>query len=124
METLNIFLTDPMGETLDEFVHDNIRFSFGTIPPDGPKRLTEGPVWVFVDWVLPDLSGLEMCRRLRADPRTTDAHVTMVLVHDDQDDRRRALRAGADAAAGAHRHPRAEDGDDPAPRGHARARRS
>jgi two-component system phosphate regulon response regulator PhoB len=37
-----------------------------------------------------------MCRRLRADPRTADAHVTMVLEEDDPEDRRRALRAGAD----------------------------
>src|SRR3546814_20615827 len=43
-----------------------------------------------------DLAGLEMCRRLRADPRTAQAHVTMVLESDDEDDRRRALRAGAD----------------------------
>lgn len=96
METVNIFLTDPMGDALEDFVHDAIRFRFGAIGPDGPKRLTEGPVWVFVDWVLPDLSGLEMCRRLRSDPRTEDAHVTIVLEHDDQEDRRRALRAGAD----------------------------
>ncbi|RIV76074.1 response regulator [Pelagerythrobacter aerophilus] len=43
-----------------------------------------------------DLAGLEMCRRLRADPRTAAAHVTMVLESDDMEDRRRALRAGAD----------------------------
>ncbi|NMW32121.1 DNA-binding response regulator [Altererythrobacter sp. RZ02] len=43
-----------------------------------------------------DLAGLEMCRRLRADPRTADAHITMVLENDDAEDRRRALKAGAD----------------------------
>jgi two-component system, OmpR family, phosphate regulon response regulator PhoB len=43
-----------------------------------------------------DLSGLEMCRRLRADPRMAAAHVTMVLEAEDADDRRRALKAGAD----------------------------
>ena len=96
MDTVNIFLTNPMGGTLDDFVHDETRFAFGTIGPEGPARLADGPPWIFVDWVLPDLSGLEMCRRLRADPRTADAHVTMVLEHDDADDRRRALRAGAD----------------------------
>jgi two-component system phosphate regulon response regulator PhoB len=96
MDTVNIFLTNPMGATLDDFVHDDTRFAFGTIGPDGPARLADGPPWIFVEWVLPDLSGLEMCRRLRADPRTAEAHVTMVLEHDDHEDRRRALRAGAD----------------------------
>lgn len=96
METVDIFLTDPMGEALEDFVHDGTRFAFGSIGPEGPKRLADGSPWIFVDWVLPDLSGLEMCRRLRADARTADAHITMVLEYDDPEDRRRALRAGAD----------------------------
>lgn len=96
MPLVNIFLTDPVGETLDAFVHDDFTFTFNAMDGAGPRRLVEGPMWAFVDWVMPDLSGLEMCRRLRADPRTRDAHVTIVLEQDDQDDRRRALRAGAD----------------------------
>jgi two-component system phosphate regulon response regulator PhoB len=96
MDGINIFLTSAVGETLDDFVHDGRRFTFDRLGADGPKRLVEGPMWAFVDWVMDDLSGLEMCRRLRADTRTSDAHVTMVLEEDDADDRRRALRAGAD----------------------------
>jgi two-component system, OmpR family, phosphate regulon response regulator PhoB len=53
-------------------------------------------VWAFVDWVMEDMAGLEMCRRLRADARTSAAHITMVLEADDAEDRRRALKAGAD----------------------------
>lgn len=96
MDVVNIFLTSELGESLEHFVHDQRRFTFDRLGPDGPRRLVEGPMWAFVDWVMDDLAGLEMCRRLRADPRTADAHVTMVLEEDDADDRRRALRAGAD----------------------------
>ncbi|AOL95562.1 response regulator transcription factor [Porphyrobacter sp. LM 6] len=96
MDVVNIFLTSDLGESLEDFVHDHRCFTFDRLGPDGPKRLVEGPMWAFVDWVLPDLAGLELCRRLRADPRTADAHVTMVLEADDAEDRRRALRAGAD----------------------------
>jgi two-component system, OmpR family, phosphate regulon response regulator PhoB len=96
MDVVNIFLTSDWGESLDDFVHDGRRFAFDRLHPDGPRRLVEGPMWAFVDWVMDDLAGLEMCRRLRADPRTTEAHVTLVLEEDDPDDRRRALRAGAD----------------------------
>ena len=46
--------------------------------------------------LIPELSGLEMCRRLRADSRTAGAHITIVLERDDLEDRRRAIRAGAD----------------------------
>jgi len=81
---------------MGDFVHSDSTFTFNWMDGSGPRRLVEGPMWAFVDWVLPDLSGLEMCRRLRADNRTQDAHVTIVLEHDDPDDRRRALRAGAD----------------------------
>lgn len=58
--------------------------------------LIEGALWVFIDWVLPQMSGLELCRRLRADPLTAQAHVTIVLEEDNLEDRKRALRMGAD----------------------------
>jgi two-component system, OmpR family, phosphate regulon response regulator PhoB len=96
MDVVHIFLTSELDERLDDFVHDSLRFTFDQLSPDGPRRLVEGPMWAFIDWVMDDLAGLEMCRRLRADPRTCDAHVTMVLEADDLEDRRRALRAGAD----------------------------
>lgn len=96
MGVINILLTGELGETLGDFVHDSLHLKFDRIGPDGPRTLIEGPVWAFVDWVMDDLAGLEMCRRLRADPRTAEAHITMVLEEDNAEDRRRALRAGAD----------------------------
>ncbi len=96
MDVVHIFLTSDLAETLEDFLHDGRRFTFDQLGPEGPRRLVEGPMWAFVDWVMDDLAGLEMCRRLRADARTADAHVTMVLEADDLEDRRRALKAGAD----------------------------
>jgi two-component system phosphate regulon response regulator PhoB len=61
-----------------------------------PLPLLDGSPWAFVDWLLPELSGLELCRRLRCDAQTEAAHITMVLEEDDADAKRRALRAGAD----------------------------
>jgi two-component system phosphate regulon response regulator PhoB len=62
-----------------------------------PLRVpVSGRVWCFVDWLLPLISGLEVCRRLRESPMTAQSHITMVLDEDDSDIRRRALRAGAD----------------------------
>ncbi len=96
MLATTIFLTDPLADELDDFTHGDNRYTFARLGPDGPRQLAEGPVWVFVDWVMDDLAGLEMCRRLRADFRTAAAHITMVLETDDVEDRRRALKAGAD----------------------------
>lgn len=96
MDVVNIFLTDAGVAGMDDFLHNGQRFVFGRLRGDGPERLVEGPVWAFVDWVMEDMAGLEMCRRLRADQRTSAAHITMVLEADDSEDRRRALKAGAD----------------------------
>lgn len=96
MQTINIFLTDPVASELADFENGDMRYSFARLYADGPRRLVEGPVCAFVDWVMDDLSGLEMSRRLRSDPRMQDAHITLVLEEDDAEDKRRALRAGAD----------------------------
>ncbi|MGX7953342.1 winged helix-turn-helix transcriptional regulator [Tsuneonella sp. HG249] len=96
MSVVNIFLTNPTAAAMEDFTHGQDRFVFGRLTAEGPERLIEGPVWFFVDWVMDSLAGIEMCRRLRADPRTAAAHITIVLEADDADDRRRALRAGAD----------------------------
>lgn len=53
-------------------------------------------LWIFIDWVLHESSGLEICRRLKAAPQTAHGHVTMLLDEDDRDEQRRALQAGAD----------------------------
>lgn len=60
-----------------------------------PTRLG-GPLFAFVDWLLPELSGLEYCRRLRENEATAHAHITLVLESAETDARRRALAAGAD----------------------------
>lgn len=67
-----------------------------TIGSDIPDQPIAGPVWCFVDWLLPEVSGLEMCRRLRQAPATGHGHITLVLEDGDAEARRRALRAGAD----------------------------
>ena len=55
-----------------------------------------GPVFCFIDWLPPEVSGLEICRRLREFPATAHSHITLVLDENDADSRRRALKAGAD----------------------------
>lgn len=96
MRTINIFLTDPAAADWPDFENGEICYAFARLHSDGPHRLVEGPVYAFADWVMEELSGLEMCRRLRSDQRMEDAHITIVLEEDDDEDKRRALRAGAD----------------------------
>lgn len=96
MGQIDILLTHAFDGGLEPFVHDDLRVNFHVWEGEGPLPLLDGRPWAFVDWLLPDLSGLELCRRLRSDAQTEQVHVTMVLEEDDVEDRRRALRAGAD----------------------------
>jgi two-component system phosphate regulon response regulator PhoB len=60
-----------------------------------PENLA-GPLWCFIEWLLPDISGLELCRRVRTAEGTAHAQIVMVLDKSDDGSRRRALKAGAD----------------------------
>jgi two-component system phosphate regulon response regulator PhoB len=51
---------------------------------------------IFVDWILPNLSGPELCRHIRSGDDNGWHHITLVLERDDDNLRRQALRAGAD----------------------------
>ncbi len=93
---VSIFSTDPACAGYSPFVHGETTYSFRPLGSAAPAGLIDGTVWLFIEWLLPDLSGLELCRRLRADPRLQTAHVTMLLEEDSLEDRRRAVAAGAD----------------------------
>lgn len=96
MDRVTILSTDEQAARFDSFAHGDALFSFALLTCEGPRRLVEGAAWAFVDWAMPGCSGLELVRRLRGDPRLADAHVTLLLEEDDEDYRRRALKAGAD----------------------------
>jgi two-component system phosphate regulon response regulator PhoB len=96
MRQIDILVTGPLRGGNDSFLHGDLRVVFHKWQGDAPLPLLDGKPWAFVDWVLPDLSGLELCRRLRHNPQTEAAHVTMVLEDDEAETKRRALRAGAD----------------------------
>ena len=96
MPRTRILLTSEPEGGLARFRHGELEVSFFLWSQNGVPPLLDGMIRAFVDWVLPDLSGLEVCRRLRCDPATANARVTMVLERDDPEARRQALRAGAD----------------------------
>jgi two-component system phosphate regulon response regulator PhoB len=54
------------------------------------------PDLVLLDVNLPDLSGLEVCRRLRSEPRLATTHIVMLTAAAQHDDVARGLAAGAD----------------------------
>jgi len=56
----------------------------------------DGPDLVLLDWMLPELSGIEICRRIRARPELRDMPIIMLTARGEESDRIRGLDTGAD----------------------------
>src|SRR5947209_700050 len=54
------------------------------------------PDLVILDWMLPGLSGIEICRRLRARPDTRALPIIMLTARGEESERVRGLSTGAD----------------------------
>ncbi|OYV86830.1 MAG: DNA-binding response regulator, partial [Acidiphilium sp. 21-68-69] len=54
------------------------------------------PDLVLLDWMLPTMSGIEVCRQLRRKPSTRDLPVIMITARAEDQDTVRGLETGAD----------------------------
>ena len=68
--------------------------------PDGEEALVAldevRPDMIILDWMLPRISGIELCRQLRARPDTREIPVIMLTARGEEEDRVRGLDVGAD----------------------------
>ena len=68
---------------------------------DGPTAITalreeNRPRLAILDWVMPGLTGPQMCRELRADPATANIYLILLTARNSAADIVSGLRAGAD----------------------------
>ncbi|MBN8936280.1 MAG: phosphate regulon transcriptional regulator PhoB [Rhizobiales bacterium] len=64
---------------------------------EADTRLREAPPdLVVLDWMLPGLSGIELCRRLRARPESKALPIIMLTARGEESERVRGLATGAD----------------------------
>ncbi|WP_170459113.1 phosphate regulon transcriptional regulator PhoB [Ruegeria arenilitoris] len=54
------------------------------------------PDLIVLDWMMPNLSGIELCRQLKARPRTRAIPIIMLSARSDEADKVRGLETGAD----------------------------
>src|SRR6516225_1754709 len=54
------------------------------------------PVFIILDWMLPDMDGLEVCRRLRSNPTTRDIPILLLTAKGEVGSRVEGLNTGAD----------------------------
>ncbi|MBO9581160.1 MAG: phosphate regulon transcriptional regulator PhoB [Sphingobium sp.] len=68
--------------------------------PDGEEALLlaqeRTPDIVLLDWMVENLSGIEVCRRLRRMPETQNVPIIMLTARGEEEDRVRGLETGAD----------------------------
>jgi DNA-binding response OmpR family regulator len=68
--------------------------------PNGDAALEvarrEQPDLVFLDWTMPGLAGVEVCRALRDDRRHDGMRIVMLTARSQQEDRETAREVGAD----------------------------
>ncbi|WP_084397662.1 phosphate regulon transcriptional regulator PhoB [Henriciella aquimarina] len=71
-----------------------------TIAPDGDEAMIQlderVPDLVLLDWMLPKVPGIEVCRRIRSKPETANLPVIMLTARSEEGDRIRGLDTGAD----------------------------
>ena len=79
---------------LKEACHDSIQAGDGETALRVARE--EQPKLILLDMMLPDISGIEVCRRLRADPATSHIPVVIITASTDRARRLEALQAGAD----------------------------
>jgi two-component system phosphate regulon response regulator PhoB len=87
-------------------IRDMLAFNLGragyAVRPVGDGRearaaIADGhPDLVLMDWMLPDVSGLELTRQLKRDPQTKEIPVIMLTARVEEDDRVAGLDGGAD----------------------------
>jgi two-component system, OmpR family, phosphate regulon response regulator PhoB len=68
--------------------------------PDGEEALIKveesRPDLVLLDWMLPSVSGIELCRQLRTRNETREIPIIMITARGEEEDRVRGLDVGAD----------------------------
>ena len=71
-----------------------------TVVDDGDEALTvakeTNPDIILLDWMLPNVSGIEICRELRASDETSAIPVIMLTARAEEEDRLRGFEKGAD----------------------------
>ena len=70
------------------------------VAADGEEALTlvseRLPDIIILDWMLPKISGIEVCRRLRQRPESRNVPIIMLTARGEESDRIRGLDTGAD----------------------------
>ena len=97
----NILIIDDEPDVREMVVFTLKRQEFNVLTAEDShsalKKLGEIlPDLILLDWMLPDISGVDLARRLKGDERFEDIPIIMLTARGEEDDKIRGLDAGAD----------------------------
>jgi two-component system, OmpR family, phosphate regulon response regulator PhoB len=76
---------------------EGFRVSTAESGDEAVERIRDGvPDLILLDWMLPGLSGIELCRRWRAREETVRTPIIMITARGEEEERVRGLATGAD----------------------------
>ena len=76
---------------------EGFRVSMAESGDEAVERIRDGvPDLILLDWMLPGLSGIELCRRWRSREETARTPIIMITARGEEEERVRGLATGAD----------------------------
>ena len=76
---------------------EGYKVSYSDNGNDGIKEIKKKlPDLILLDWMLPDISGVEICKNLKKDNRFKDIPIIMLTAKGEEEDKVKGLNSGAD----------------------------
>ena len=86
-----------LEETLEDFEEEGVKLLTASNGQDSWKMIQEErPKLVFLDVMMPKMSGYEVCQRVKQTPELADTYVVMLTARGQEVDRERGDEVGAD----------------------------
>ena len=91
------FIRTLLEETLEEFEDEGVELLVASNGIEGWQLIQqEQPNLIFLDVMMPKMSGYEVCQRIRQDSALSDIYVIMLTAKGQEVDRERGQEVGAD----------------------------
>ncbi len=96
-----VLIVEDEEAQVDLLTYNLQRKGYRTVATDSGRKafriaVRQEPDVMILDWMLPDISGIEICRRLRESSRTRNLPIVIVTARGEEEDRIRGLETGAD----------------------------
>jgi PleD family two-component response regulator len=84
-----------LSANLAKWGYDVVAFSDGQAAWRS-LQMSEPPLLAILDWMMPEMDGLEICKKIRSSPGTRSAYVILLTARESREDLILGLQAGAD----------------------------